>query len=142
MVLIDSWETFYEQAEKLYLEAPNHVRAHSRCYPRTRCVKTLGRLSLFLLLRRHDTSPSTGMWTASRSSRLPTTEWCVHMKHGTWHACCQVTLRAHAFGRVSPQCLKFLTDQAQDLKKVEKMNNLFLTYMCGKDPYADPVEGA
>ena len=38
------------------------------------------------------------------------------------------------------QCLKFLTDQAQDLKRVEKLNNLFLTYMCGKDPYAEPTD--
>jgi hypothetical protein len=38
------------------------------------------------------------------------------------------------------QCLKFVTDQQQDLKRVDKLNNLFLTYMCGKDPYADPTE--
>ena len=40
------------------------------------------------------------------------------------------------------QCLKFLTDQAQDLKRIDKLNNLFLTYMCGKDPYADPADEA
>ena len=34
-------------------------------------------------------------------------------------------------------CLKFVTDQQQDLKKIDKLNNLFLTYMCGKDPYAE-----
>jgi signal recognition particle subunit SRP9 len=33
-------------------------------------------------------------------------------------------------------CLKYVTDQQQDLKRIEKLNNLFLTYMCGKDPYA------
>ena len=33
-------------------------------------------------------------------------------------------------------CLKFVTDQQQDLKRIDKLNNLFLTYMCGKDPYA------
>ena len=37
-------------------------------------------------------------------------------------------------------CLKYVTDQQQDLKRIEKRNNLFLTYMCGKDPYADPAE--
>lgn len=38
------------------------------------------------------------------------------------------------------QCLKFVTDQAQDLKRVDKLNTLFLTYMCGKDPAA--LDGA
>ena len=28
-------------------------------------------------------------------------------------------------------CLKYVTDQQQDLKRIEKLNNLFLTYMCG-----------
>lgn len=37
-------------------------------------------------------------------------------------------------------CLKFITDQQQDLKRIEKLNNLFITYMCGKDPYADPTD--
>ena len=34
-------------------------------------------------------------------------------------------------------CLKFVTDQQQDLKRIDKLNNLFITYMCGKDPYAE-----
>ena len=33
-----------------------------------------------------------------------------------------------------------MTDQAQDLKRVDKLNTLFLTYMCGKDPAA--LDGA
>ena len=37
-------------------------------------------------------------------------------------------------------CLKFETDQQQDLKRIDKLNALFLSYMCGKDPYADPGE--
>ena len=37
-------------------------------------------------------------------------------------------------------CLKYVTDQQQDLKRIDKLNNLFLTYMCGKDPYADPTD--
>lgn len=41
------------------------------------------------------------------------------------------------------QCLKFLTDQQQDLKRIDKLNNLFITYMCGKDPHStDPAENA
>ena len=36
-------------------------------------------------------------------------------------------------------CLKFLTDQASDLKKVEKLNNLFVMCMCGKDPQAEDL---
>ena len=39
-------------------------------------------------------------------------------------------------------CLKFVTDQQQDLKRIDKLNNLFLTYMCGKDPYAAEDESA
>lgn len=35
------------------------------------------------------------------------------------------------------QCLKFETDQAQDVKRLEKLNSLFFSYMCGKDPHAD-----
>ena len=37
-------------------------------------------------------------------------------------------------------CLKYVTDQQQDLKRIDKLNNLFLTYMCGKDPYAEPAD--
>ena len=41
------------------------------------------------------------------------------------------------------QCLKFETDQAQDVKRLEKLNSLFFTYMCGKDPHADTeLDGA
>ena len=39
------------------------------------------------------------------------------------------------------QCLKFETDQAQDVKRLEKLNSLFFAYMCGKDPHAD-ADGA
>jgi hypothetical protein len=42
----------------------------------------------------------------------------------------------------NPQCFKFITDQAQDLKRIDKLNNLFLTYMCGKDPAVEPPDGA
>ena len=35
------------------------------------------------------------------------------------------------------QCLKFETDQAQDVKRLEKLNTLFFSYMCGKDPQAE-----
>ena len=31
MVWIDNWETFYAEAEKLYIEHPDHVRTH--CAP-------------------------------------------------------------------------------------------------------------
>ena len=41
------------------------------------------------------------------------------------------------------QCLKFETDQAQDVKRLEKLNSLFFSYMCGKDPHADTeLDGA
>lgn len=37
-------------------------------------------------------------------------------------------------------CLKFLTDQQQDLKRIDKLNNLLLTHMVGIDPYSEPAE--
>ena len=41
------------------------------------------------------------------------------------------------------QWLKFETDQAQDVKRLEKLNSLFFSYMCGKDPHADTeLDGA
>lgn len=39
-------------------------------------------------------------------------------------------------------CLKFATDQAQDAKRMEKLNNLFFSYMCGKDPHQEEEDGA
>ena len=37
-------------------------------------------------------------------------------------------------------CFKFLTDQQQDLKRIDKLNNLLLTHMVGIDPYSDLTE--
>lgn len=37
-------------------------------------------------------------------------------------------------------CFKFLTDQQQDLKRIDKLNNLLLTHMVGIDPYAESLE--
>ena len=76
MVWVDSWETFFQQAEKLYLENPDHTR--------------------YLMKYRH----------MDGKLELKVTNDQV--------------------------CLKFLTTQAQDLKRLDKLNNLFLTYMCGK----------
>lgn len=41
----------------------------------------------------------------------------------------------------SCQCLKFKTDQAQDAKKMEKLNNIFFTLMA-RGPDADVSEVA
>jgi len=32
------------------------------------------------------------------------------------------------------------TDQAQDVKRIQKLNNLFFAHMCGKDPHDDADE--
>ena len=32
-------------------------------------------------------------------------------------------------------CLKFQTDQQTDVKKMERLNNLFFAHMCGEDPH-------
>ena len=85
-VLVEDWDTFYAEAEKLYVEHPDHTR--------------------YVAKYRH----------------------------------CDGKLELKVTNdRV---CLKYVTDQQQDLKRIEKLNNLFLTYMCGKDPNADPAEGA
>ncbi|KAK9945187.1 hypothetical protein M0R45_010714 [Rubus argutus] len=42
--------------------------------------------------------------------------------------------------RADPEsCLKFKTDQAQDAKKMEKLNNIFFTLMA-RGPEVDPSE--
>ena len=84
MPYIDSLETFVAEAEKLYVEHPEHTR--------------------------------------------------------------YVTKYRHVDGKLELKvtndrvCLKFETDQQHDLKRIDKLNALFLSYMCGKDPYADPGE--
>lgn len=51
MVWIDSWDTFYAEAEKLYTDHPDHVRT----VPSTQHV-ALGSAELVLMvLRRHAT---------------------------------------------------------------------------------------
>jgi len=35
--------------------------------------------------------------------------------------------------------LQYASDQQQDLKRIEKLNNLFFAYMCGQDPHAAVV---
>ena len=84
MPYIDSLETFVAEAEKLYVEHPEHTR--------------------YVAKYRH----------VDGKLELKVTN-----------------------DRV---CLKFETDQQQDLKRIDKLNALFLSYMCGKDPYADPGE--
>ena len=40
-------------------------------------------------------------------------------------------------------CLKFQTDQQTDVKKMERLNNLFFAHMCGEDPHEpEPDEKA
>merc|ERR1712087_159380 len=79
MVHIEDWETFYAEAEKLYIEHPAHTR--------------------YVLKYRHKDGKLVLKVTNDRV------------------------------------CLKFTTDQAQDVKRIEKLNNLFVTHMCGKDPH-------
>ena len=86
MPYIDSLETFVAEAEKLYVEHPEHTR--------------------YVAKYRH----------VDGKLELKVTN-----------------------DRV---CLKFLTDQRQDLKRIDKLNNLLLTHMVGKDPYSDETSGA
>ena len=112
MVWIDNWDTFYSEAEKLFLEHPAHVSLQPCFHP---CAP-------FFL-------------AASSDFRLfPTlqTRYVTKYRHVDGKLELKVTN-----DRV---CLKFLTDQQQDLKRVDKLNSLLLTYMVGKDPYDEPSE--
>lgn len=40
------------------------------------------------------------------------------------------------------QCLKFQTDQQQDIKRFEKLNDSMLMQMCGKNPREAEEQGA
>jgi len=84
MTWVDSIETFCADAEKLYLEHPDHTR--------------------------------------------------LTMKYR--HVDGKVELKV-TNDRV---CLKFLTDQQQHLKRIDKLNNVLLTYMVGKDPYEENAD--
>ena len=61
------------------------------------------------------------------------TVWCARAL--PWLLC-----RTHR--PVCAQCLKFQTDQQQDIKRFEKLNNLMLMQMCGKNPREAEEEGA
>ena len=54
--------------------------------------------------------------------------------------CRHLSRAAHCLLPHVCQCLKFVTDQAQDLKRIDKLNSLFLTFMCGKDPATEAAE--
>lgn len=115
MTWIESWDTFYAEAEKLFLEHPQHV-------------------SLPLPPRRCATSTTPGKKAYPRCLLPPAqTRYVTKYRHVDGKLELKVTN-----DRV---CLKFLTDQQQDLKRIDKLNTLFLTYMCGKDPQQDLIDG-
>lgn len=114
MTWIESWDTFYAEAEKLFLEHPQHV-------------------SLPLPPRRCATSTTPGKKAYPRCLLPPAqTRYVTKYRHVDGKLELKVTN-----DRV---CLKFLTDQQQDLKRIDKLNNLLLTHMVGIDPYAEPAE--
>jgi len=114
MTWIESWDTFYAEAEKLFLEHPQHV-------------------SLPLMPRRCATSTTPGKKAYPRCLLPPAqTRYVTKYRHVDGKLELKVTN-----DRV---CLKFLTDQQQDLKRIDKLNNLLLTHMVGIDPYAEPAE--
>ena len=39
-------------------------------------------------------------------------------------------------------CLKFQTDQQTDIKRMERLNNLFFAHMCGQDPHEPEPDAA
>mmetsp|Transcript_10593 Transcript_10593/g.18032 ORF Transcript_10593/g.18032 Transcript_10593/m.18032 type:complete len:117 (-) Transcript_10593:279-629(-) len=78
MVYLDDWETFYNEAEKLFTANPAHTR--------------------YVMKYRHCDGKLVLKVTNDRV------------------------------------CLKYQTDQATDVKRLDKLNSLFLTAMCGIDP--------
>uniref|UniRef100_A0A7S4IUA7 Signal recognition particle 9 kDa protein n=1 Tax=Prymnesium polylepis TaxID=72548 RepID=A0A7S4IUA7_9EUKA len=84
MVYLDDWDTFYAEAEKMYIDHPAQTR--------------------YVMKYRHCDGKIVLKVTNDRV------------------------------------CLKYQTDQASDVKRLDKLNNVFLTRMCGKDPSEDATE--
>ena len=119
MVWIENWDTFYAEAEKLFLEHPEHVSFFAGC------------LFYFRL--------ASSIYTLLTTAAIPIYSCCFQTRY--------VTKYRHVDGKLELKvtndrvCLKFITDQQQDLKRIDKLNNLLLTHMVGVDPYAAEPEG-
>ena len=129
MPYISDFEQFFNEAEKMYLEHPAHVRfatarhtlrhppAHARNGDKN-CASATGAL--------HRQPPH---------STTPQTRYVMRYRHCDGKLILKVT-----DDRV---CLKFQTDQQTDVKKMERLNNLFFAHMCGEDPHEpEPDEKA
>lgn len=113
---IENWESFYQQAELLYKANPLRTR-HSIKY--RHCD---GKLVIKVT---DDNTVSAGLvWEASLG-------WATPALPGPL----PVAGRRPAPWPHMPQCLQYRTDQQADLKKLEKLNTLFLALMAtGEDP--------
>ena len=127
MPYIADFEQFFNEAEKMYLEHPAHVRfatAALRHPPaHTRQRQKIARAPPARSTANHRTPPT------------PQTRYVMRYRHCDGKLILKVT-----DDRV---CLKFQTDQQTDVKKMERLNNLFFAHMCGEDPHEpEPDEKA
>ena len=141
-VYVEDWETFYAEAEKLYTEHPAHVRraclppsaAPACCgpqHPTRRLTRERALQTRYVAKYRHCDGKLVLKVTNDRVVREPRAQPSL----GARQVLKPCTLATR-------QCLKFTTDQQQDLKRMEKLNNLFFAYMCGKDPHQEDENGA
>ena len=147
---MEDWDTFYAEAEKLYVAHPAHVRAAAR--PRTRRPGRLPTAAAvpraqtrYVVKYRHCDGKLVLKVTNDRVVRQPLCSRATTRLRLSSPRRAPIAPPSGGAGPLTspcaPQCLKFETDQAQDVKRLEKLNNLFFTYMCGKDPHED-ADGA
>lgn len=136
---IENWESFYQQAVDLYQRNPlkaRFVTKYRHCDGRLTLkvtddatVSAAGRAGRRAMRGKH----ALALW-GSRGMRAG-------LQHGPW----ATHLTCHSPPALPPcacvQCLQFRTDQAADLRKVEKLNRaLFALMATGAAPPAEDVE--
>jgi signal recognition particle subunit SRP9 len=148
---VEDWDTFYSEAEKLYVEHPAHVRrpaARPRGGHLSLTASHLPPQTRYVTKYRHCDGKLVLKVTNDRVVRLapPHSAPARLAPSGQLGVGPGVPVSRGRLARPVParaQCLKFETDQAQDVKRLEKLNTLFFSYMCGKDPHADTeLDGA
>ena len=124
-MFIEDWNSFYEQAEQLYRNDPLRTRYVMKY------KHTSGRLVLKVTDDRVVSLYSTSTWylcthDAVLFSLSP--QACLHYSGRSAPPCTSMD-HCGPERRLFVQCLQYRTDQQADLKKIEKLNNLFFSLM-------------
>ncbi|KAJ4834900.1 hypothetical protein Tsubulata_047365 [Turnera subulata] len=135
MVYITSWDEFLDRSEQLFRADPDstrYVMKYRHCDGKLVLKVTDNKeVSVFFVL-----------FFFFRLRQVVLIAW-VYRSGTHW---CSFDSVDNSFSHLMNcftfcQCLKFKTDQAQDAKKMEKLNNLFFTLM-SRGPDADVTEVA